>query len=62
MIKSIKPPLLEKKKAQALIVLDLSSSPVRELKFCKLHSLARKKKFFQICAVGTVQDFLAEVK
>ena len=62
MVKSIKPSLLKKKKkAQAFIVLDLSSSH-QGTKILQAAQFGQKENFFQICVVGTAQDFLAEVQ
>ena len=65
MVKSIKPSLLgkkKKKKAQAFIALDLSSSH-QGTKILQAAQFGQKENFFfQICAVGTAQDFLAEVQ
>ena len=52
----------KKKKAQTFIVLDLSSSH-QGTKILQAAQFGQKENFFfQICAVGTAQDFLAEVQ
>ena len=54
-------PYWKKKKTQAFIVLDLSSSH-QGTKILQAAQFGQKENFFQICVVGTAQDFLAEVQ
>lgn len=64
MIKSIKPPLLgKKKKGSCFNCSGPEFIPSQGAKILQAAQFGQKEKFFfQICAVGTVQDFLAEVQ